>query len=1095
MLQLHRQVRVLLLGVTLLSGFWAINVAVAQVGTGSIQGTVSDSSGAIIAGASVMVTNTQTGVVTPVTANTQGRYTAPDLIVGTYDIQAQMKGFQTQVHSGIVLTVGSNVVVDFSLPVGQVSETVTVEGATTQVETTSAAISALVAPQQMQDLPLNGRDFEQLILLAPGVQSVTTGAQSSFYGREPSYSIAGSRPEGQELLLDGANIQGFWNHGAGNSIIGTSLGVEAIGEFQVLTNSYSARFGGSGSVMNATTRSGTNDFHGSVYDFLRNNVFDARDYFNTTASPQNPFRQNQFGGALGGPIKKDKMFFFVNYEGIRRLLGETFLPSVPDAQARLGILPDCVVAEGIPLPNVFNAGTTCKPAQLDTLPLNASSQAIMALYPTGGTEICEDGAIQAVCTSHGGPTGLDQITVNGISPANEDYVNTRWDYTLSSNNTIFARYVFDNGSLTDPSVSPVGLYPEQSLGRNQYITIGDKNIFSSSLINDARFSFTRTNMRAFVTAENPALQFFSFYGEDRQDGTVVIAGGPSPVGPSAFTPDFEIQNTISVADDIFWTHGNNSFEIGVEFRRLQSPLENGFFSDQGWSFPSYASFIDGQEVSPTAPPITLLGALPGKDNSYRNFRESDLFPYIEDTWKVSRTVTLNLGLRYEFISNPTETHNELCAFIDPSSPSTTGCTPVSHAFQSNPSLKSLDPRVGVAWDPFKDHKTSIRAGAGVFHDPIQVRNYHPAFIFAGPFQTGVSLCFFGAPCSYPTPFQGIFQPIATIGEALEYDPQVTPFVLQYNFGVQREIFKNTVLSISYVGSRGYNLMVQNDLNPEIPTIVDGQPTFPDGPPAFPGGPPTTPPRENPNLGGIAFNKPDGPSWYNSLQMYLTHNFGKNLQFQASYTYSKCIDYGSVAFGLEAGNSGQQAQSDPYDLARDKGVCDFDVRHNLVANSIYTLPFRGNAFVEGWRFGGILTARSGTPFSIQDGIDQANLNDPAGQPGERPNLVSGFSNDPIVGKVGEWFNPSAFALQPFGTLGDLGRNTLFGPKLVDLDLSLSKVTPIKENMNIEFRAEAFNIFNHPNFALPVAVLTSPQVGQILGTVGTSRQLQLALKFNF
>jgi hypothetical protein len=1075
MRNLYRQARTWArVAVIVYCGFLVHTPALAQVGTGSISGTVTDSSGAIVAGASISVKNTQTGVATLVTANQQGRYLAPDLVVGTYDVQAQMKGFQTQIHSGVVLTVGSNSVVDFSLQVGRIAETVTVEGATSQVETTSAAISALVAPQQMQDLPLNGRDFEQLILLAPGVQSVTTGAQSSFYGREPSYSIAGSRPEGQELLLDGANIQGFWNHGAGNSIIGTSLGVEAIGEFQVLTNSYSARFGGSGSVMNATTRSGTNNFHGSVYDFLRNNVFDARDYFNTTAFPQNPFRQNQFGGALGGPIKKDKLFFFVNYEGIRRLLGETFLPSVPDAEARTGGLPDCVV----------NPGSSCNQSQIDVLPLNPASQAIMALYPTGGTEIPLAGT-QGLCGSPTcGPSGLDQITVNGTSPANEDYVNTRWDYIFSPSNTMFGRYVFDNGSLLDPSVSPVGLYPEESRGRNQYATIGDKNIFSSNLINDARFSYTRTNMRAFVTAENPPLQFFSFYGENRQDGTVTISGGPTPVGPSAFTPDFEIQNTISVADDVFWTHGNHTFEIGVEFRRLQSPLENGFFSDQGWSFPSYASFIEGQEVSPTAPAITLLGALPGKDNSYRSFRESDLFPYIEDTWKVSRTVTLNLGLRWDFISNPTEIHNELCAFIDPSNPSTTGCTPVSHAFPTNPSLKNVDPRIGVAWDPFKDHKTSIRAGAGVFHDPIQVRNYHPAYIFAGPFQTGVSICVFGVPCSYPTPFLGITVPIVTIGEALEYDPRVSPFVLQYNFGVQHEIFKNTVLSVSYVGSRGYYLMVQNDLNPEIPTIVDGQPTFPAGSP-----------RENPNLGGIAFNKPDGPSWYNSLQVYLTHNFGKNLQLQASYTYSKCIDYGSIAFGLEAGNSGQQAQSDPYDLARDKGVCDFDVRHNLVANSIYTLPFRGNAFVEGWRLGGILTARSGTPFSVQDGIDQANLNDPAGQPGERPNLVSGFSNDPIVGKVNEWFNPSAFALQPFGTLGDLGRNTLFGPKLADLDLSLSKVTPIKDNMNIEFRAEAFNIFNHPNFALPVAVLTSPQVGQILGTVGTARQLQLALKFNF
>ena len=449
-------------------------------------------------------------------------------------------------------------------------------------------------------------------------------------------------------------------------------------------------------------------------------------------------------------------------------------------------------------------------------------------------------------------------------------------------------------------------------------------------------------------------------------------------------------------------------------------------------------------------------------------------------------MTLNLGLRYDFISNPVEAHNLLCAFIDPSSPSTTGCTPVSHVFASNPSVKSLDPRVGIAWDPFADHKTSIRAGAGLFHDPIQVRNYHPAFIFAGPFQTAVSLCVFGGPpCSYPTPFLGITVPIPTIGEALEYDPRVTPFVLQYNFGVQREIFKNTVFSLSYVGSRGYYLMVQNDLNPEIPTIVNGQPTFPTGSP-----------RQNPNLGGIAFNKPQGSSWYNSLQAYLTHNLGANLKFQASYTYSKCIDYGSVAFGLEAGNSGQQAQSDPYDLTRDKGVCDFDVRHNFVANTVYRLPFRGNRWVEGWQVTGILTARSGTPFSIQDGIDQANLNNPAGQPGERPDLT-GESIVPPGGKSVHnlWFNPGAFELQPFGTLGDLRRNTLFGPRFVNLDTSVTKVTRITEATNLEFRAEIFNLFNHPNYGLPVSVLTSPNFGQILGTAGNARQIQLALKFNF
>ena len=1046
----------------------------AQVGTGSISGTVADSTGASLAGATVTIKNTQTGVVTPVSVNDQGRYVAPDLVVDSYDVQAQMKGFQTQVHQGVPLTVGNNVIVDFSLPVGQISETVTVEGASARVETTSAEISALVGQKQMQELPLDGRNFQQLILLAPGVQPVTTGTQNSFYGRAPSYSIAGSRPEGQELLLDGANIQGFWNHGAGNSIIGTSLGVEAIGQFQVLTNSYSARFGGSGSVMNATTRSGTNAFHGGIYEFLRNDVFDARNYFNAVGSPQNPFRQNQFGGTLGGPLKKDKMFFFVNYEGIRQLLGSTVLPTVPDAQARLGQVP-CIVAPDKPCVG-----------GIATVPVSPSSEAILNLYPAA-----VPGAPNFIADLG---NGIARISLSGAQPANEDYVNVRWDYVLSSSDTIFARYVFDNGTLTQPFSSPLGLYPEESKGRNQYITIGDKKIFSSNFVNDARFSFTRENMRAFTTATNPALQFFSSYGEARQDGTANIPG-IGGIGPSAFTPDFEIQNTFAVADDIVWVHGKHTLEVGLEFRRLQSPLSNGFFDDQGWTFPNFESFLEGIPVSPNDPPITLLGALPGKANSNRSFREWNLFPYIQDTWKVARNVTLNLGLRYDFISNPKEIHNELCAFIAPSKPTTTGCTPVSHVFPSNPSAKSLDPRAGIVWDPFKDHKTSVRAGAGVFHDPIQVRNYHPAYIFAGPYQTAVSVCVFGGPpCSYPVPFKGITVPIPTIGEALEYDPGTTPFVLQYNFGIQRELGKDTVLSVSYVGSHGYNLLVQNDTNPPVPTSISGQPIF------------VNAPRNNPNLGAIAFNVPDGSSRYDSLQLYLTRNVGRILQFQAAYTYSKCIDYGSISFGLEAGNSFQQARSDPYNLARDKGRCDFDVKHNFVASATYGLPFRGNRLIEGWQISGITTARSGSPFSVQDGFDRVGFNNPAGQPGERPDLVPGRNGNPILGRVNQWYDPSTFALQGAGFLGNLGRNTLVGPKFVDLDLSLAKATRIKERMSVEFRVEAFNSLNHPNFGLPGQLLFSgidqsgkgipdPTAGQITSTAGTARELQFALKFKF
>ena len=627
----------------------------AQVGTGTMSGVVMDPSGAVVVGALVSITNSQTGVVTSATTNSEGRYVVPDLIVGTYDVQAAKQGFDTQLVKQVPLTVGANVVVDCKLTVGQMITTITVTESG-QVDTTTAAISALITREQMENLPLNGRNFEQLILLAPGVQAVTSGVQNSFYGRAPSYSISGSRPEGQELLLDGATIQGFWNHGAGNSIIGTSLGVDGIREFQILTNSYSARFGGSGSVINATTRSGTNSFHGSVYDFLRNSAFDARNYFNQAPAPQDAFRQNQFGGTLGGPIVNSKMFFFANYEGIRSLTGRTSIGFVPNDNTRRGVVP-CAYAADLP----------CNSDGTATVPVNPASQAILNLYPQPSPN----------STVSGSPFAT--VALQGSQPANEDYANTRWDYHVSEKDNVFARYIIDNGALTDPFPSTLGLYPEQSRGRNQYLTLGYNRLVNPSLVNDAHFSFVRTNMRAFTNVSNPALQFFAFYGENRQDGNITVPG-LSQIGPSGFTPDHEIQNTYSLSDGMFWTHGKHTIEAGLEFRRLQSPVTNGFFNDLGWSFPNVESFLEGQPVSPIDPPITLVAALHGKANSARSFREWDLFPYIQDTWRVRQNLTLNFGIRYNFISNPTEIHDQLCAYIAPSDPSTKACTPVSHVF-------------------------------------------------------------------------------------------------------------------------------------------------------------------------------------------------------------------------------------------------------------------------------------------------------------------------------------------------------------------------------------------------------------------------------
>ena len=629
----------------------------------------------------------------------------------------------------------------------------------------------------------------------------------------------------------------------------------------------------------------------------------------------------------------------------------------------------------------------------------------------------------------------------------------------------------------------LGLYPEASKGINQYVTIGERRLASSTLVNDARFGFVRTNASAHTMAYNSALDFFP--GENRQNGYLNIPG-LSFLGPSAYTPDFAVQNTFSVGDDVVWTRGKHAISFGMEVERQQSNVMNSVFSNGEWSFTGLAGFLADQ-------PTSFLGATPNHDDSYRGFRETHLFPYFQDDWKVLPALTLNLGLRYNFVTNPTAVQ-ALCAYADPSDPTETACSPVSNVFASNPSVKALDPRVGFAWDLFKDHKTSLRGGVGLFHDPIGVRTYNASYMFTSPYTIGVQPCDIPVEpgvylaCDYPTPFEAVVEtPIGPVGstplsvalpliaEGVSYHADATPFVLQYNLTVQREITSGTVLSLGYVGSRGYNLLVQNDLNPPIPNITNGVANYAGlnsegviDPGTESIG--TSTGRANSTFFlGMPYSRPVGQSWYNSLQLYVTRNVGKTLQFQANYIYSKCIDEGSEDVGMSSSNSAQ-TQYNPYNLAQDRGGCNFDVRQAVVGNAVYAIPFKQNTRIGGWQYGIIANVHSGNPFTVFDGFDRADLGDNGGignSPGggERPNLVSGMSNNPKVGSVHEWYNPASFALQYPGTIGNLGRNTLIGPGYMGFDMSLDKETRLTEHLGMQIRFEVFNIFNHPDFALP------------------------------
>ncbi len=1029
----------------------------AQV-TAAISGTVTDSSGASVSGARVDVKDTGTAVSRSTTTDTQGRYGIPELPIGDYSVQAAAPGFQNVVRTGITLTVGTQTVVDFSLPVGPAQQTVTVEGQASQVETTSASIANLVEPTQMRELPLNGRNFESLLNLLPGVTPLpaTSGVFGAFYGTQQNYSVSGSRPEGQLFLLDDTNTANFFNHGTGSGALGTSLGIEGIAEFQTLTNTYSAQFGGNGAVVNAVTKSGTNAYHGSAYEFLRNSALDARNFFDTSNPGGGPpeFRRNQFGGSLGGPIKKDKAFFFVNYEGLRQSQGVSNIATVPDANAHNGILPT------------------------GTVGVSPAVAATLALYPLPTSE---------VLTSSGQPTGTGQLTEVANQLGHENYLLGRFDYTFSEKNSVFVRYVSDRADYVNPfGGSPIPLWAETDLTRNQYVTAEWKRLLSPSLINLARVSYVRPVELQSLTSNTPAIDFFP--GRP-VPGTIGI-GGLTSIGGNGFLPDGFFTNKFTEGDDVLWTHGSHNIRFGFSVERVQDNTYQSLFLGGTWSFASLTSFLQGRAS-------TLLGPPLGKSDGYKDFRSLFLTPYFQDDWKISPKLTLNLGLRYAWEGNPTEVNHPMTTLIN--APFGT-YTPVTQAFASNPSTKNFDPRIGIAYDPFADHKTSIRAGFGIFHDVILARLYAGNYWLNPPYSINIQI-----QPTYPTPFAvGGITPPPTVSEmeGVDYHFGTTPYAIQYNFNVQRDLGGGNILTVGYVGSQGVHLVESYDSNAPIPVIgADGHQVFGTFvPPTVSSGPAINPlPRINPAYSYIALKEPWGHSNYNSLQTGLNRRYRHNLQTQISYTWSKSMDNGSTSSSLEG--AGQDI-SDPYNAAMDRGRSGFDRAQSFRASAVYTLPFHGNKFSDGWQVSGIFSALSGAPFSVITGYDQTGIDDLSVR---RPNLVPGCNPNPILGKVNDWFNTACFAAPPAGELGNLGRNTLVGPGFWDLDFAVMKNTRLSEKLTVQFRAEAFNLFNHPDFDLPNGslftlsaiggALPNPLAGQITDTVNAPRQIQFALKFLF
>jgi hypothetical protein len=1049
-------------------------------------------------------------------ADKRGHYSVPDVNVGQYNLAAAAPGFGTATKAGIEVTVGAQLTVDVPLAVGSQSTTVTVSSdVQSEVNSTSGTQSTLISPQQIHELPLNGRNFEQLILLAPGVQPSTGSPKTAVYGRSASFSVSGARPEGQAELLDGANIQGYWARGSGASIVGTSLGIDGIAEFQVLTGVYGAQFGGSGSVINAVTKSGTNSIHGSAYEFIRNSMFDARNYFDPTTGPPS-FRRNQFGGSVGFPMRHDRTFGFINYEGVRQQLGELLTSNVPNANARSGFLP-CT-------PNPGNAAVChsqpTAPNQaagnLQSFGVAAPIIPFLALFPQPNGPDNGDGSAR--------------LTSVAPNPANEDYFQTRVDQYLSAKDNLAFRYVSDNGVLVDPFPGFLTAgFPETSIQRNRFATIEEKHIFSPRFLNTARLHFTRTGFAARQGYKDPAFAALQFL-PGRQYGSIFItsllpSGSPTQgFGPNVQGPTRFIQNRYTVQDDAYVTVKSHQLQFGVDISSVLTNAQINLFSDGQYTFANLNSFL-------TDAPSLVAYAAPGS-NGERNSREIDVSPYIQDDWKFNSHLSLNFGLRYEFETNPIEANGMFVVLPNPTSD--TAFVPSNHPFSSNPSLKNIDPRIGFSYAPGNGN-TAIRGGFGMYHNAIQARTYIAPQLLTGAYNLQIIA---GGVVPFPNPISGrVGAPTAS--NDVYYNGTKTPYQTEVSLGIQQKLDAATVLTVSYVGNFGRHLFYLTEANPPVSRICPCTDAFNPAAATLPAGtryypvPGTTGyVRGNPKFSSLAFDPSGANSNYHSLQTSLMHSMSNGVQFQVNYTWSKALDISSLTNAAELIN-GSTLIEDPYNPRGDYGPSAFDTRHVGTANLLYQLPKHGeNRLLNGWEATALIQLRSGTPYNVLDGFDRENFNNASKN--ERPNIVG----NPNVGGIvaanptcsapttvhnkAHWYNPCAFMVQPIGTYGTERRNQLVAPGFKNFDMALVKTTRVGERINVELRGELFNVFNHTNLGFPnlVAIQGAPAtpantpgspaagpvtLNQIVGynpvagsfntTNGTSRQAQFALKVLF
>ena len=1060
----------------------------------SLSGAVSDPSGAGIAQANVTVVNVDIGLERTTTTDASGRFQVLALPVGNYKVTASKPGFSAEIRTGIHLVVGQDATADLRLSVGKVQQQVAVNADAQPVSATTADISGLVSEREIKDLPLNGRSFDELLTLNPGIVNFTwektggIGVSNSTVGN--NFAVSGNRPQQNLFLLNGIEFTGAAENnmqpgGASQQL----LGVEAVREFNVLRDSYGAEFGKRpGAQVLIVTQGGTNQLHGSVYEFVRNSDFDAPNYFAHGAVP--PYQRNQFGASLGGPLQRDKTFLFGNFEGFNQHLHQTGVALVPDTDARNGYLPCKLVS---PAPN------PCPSSGLVDIGVAPAVVPLLSLWPTQSADGPDFG-------------GIAEAFNSPLQTIRDDFGTARLDRAFSQKDTLTGVYTADDSSDVTPTAADLYSTDLETL-REQVASVEEMHTFSPSLLNVARAGYSRAAY--FYTGEptpdTPAAGVPGFVG-NHPVGAVVV-GGSAAANPSAQVSlagsnvgsDLRIaRNLYTYQDRVALIRGRNQFSAGTWFQQLQANEDLALTQFGQATFTGLQQFLAG----------TISSFLYDPAPTEMNWRSLLGAWYAQDMIRVAPRLTVSLGFRDEFTTGWNEAHGRASSFVLSNGALQTQPHIGSSAFTTNRAKFLPEPRVGLAWSATRG--TVLRAGFGMYSDLQDALGYR--MDQNAPFNPSYSIANLPV-SSLPLPTSPV-PANAKIAPAGVQTDLHTPTLISYSLRLEQELTPDTVFTLGFVGSHAYHQIVSIDDNEPTPTICPASPCPAVYPASFPqplaGQPvpagayyiaPGTP-DANPALGAAWAWYSVGTSSYNALQADLNHRLSHNLVLRGVYTWSKSLDDGDSLNATTAGNAPGLA-SNPFHLKADWGPATYDVRNVGVISGTWTLPFgphqrylnHGGGFPDalagGWTTNSIVTLQSGFPFTPQLSYNPSNNGDSKNP--VRPFANPAFTGSVIEGKPTQWFNPAAFLAPPSGSgfYGNLGRDAFTGPGLATWDLSMLKDTAIHESMNLEFRAEFFNLLDRTNFNTPNLVVftpsgVSPTAGVVTSTSTPSRQVQFALK---